>query len=183
MTHVPRGRKFRWLTLAAAVACLATAAVSFGATSPPRVSCGGTVNKIDIYFWPHGHPAVPSIKFPKFSPAHVEVYKAGSVANAGQLGYLDVKNWGPAKACKETKMGGVKFGTGARTTLAKTAKITCKLPAQAQLVSLPNKGANNLWVMLGQGGTAVLWLTLKPGGSQAIWLSKYCSSKPVPGVK
>jgi hypothetical protein len=183
MNAALRGSKLRRLLPAVAVACLAAAVSATAATTPPRVACGAGVKKVDIYFWPHGHPAIPSLKFPKYSPTHVEVYKAGSVANGAQLAYLGVKAWGPSKACKEARMGAVKFGKGARRTLVKTGKITCKLPAQAQLVSLPDKGANNLWVMLGKGGTAVLWLTLRPGGSQAIWLSKYCSSKPVRGVK
>ena len=48
------------LLLAIAPAALASTAVA--GTAPTRNVCNAA--KIDVYFWPHGHPMVPSLGFP-----------------------------------------------------------------------------------------------------------------------
>src|SRR3954470_11939317 len=53
-----------------------------------RGVCDST--SVDVYYWPDGHPALAAVGFPPFAPAHVELYAAHDVSNAGQLAYMDV---------------------------------------------------------------------------------------------
>jgi hypothetical protein len=133
-----------------------------------------------VYFWPHDHPAVASLRFPAYPPPHIEIYKAGSVVNGAQLAYADVKSAGFAKSCRSvgtTSLASFK-GSGA----ANAAKITCRFSTSAELMvyKLPGGGVN-ISAQDGHTGKTILTMTLRTSGSSAFWSSQ-CSSKPVPGV-
>src|SRR5919108_381411 len=79
----------RRILLVALVTLGAAAAVALAAPSgqTDRMACN--VKKIDFYFWPAGHGAIPKLGFPAFAPPHMEIYKAKSVANSAQLGFMN----------------------------------------------------------------------------------------------
>ncbi|HWQ02406.1 MAG TPA: hypothetical protein VN449_09860, partial [Gaiellaceae bacterium] len=75
----------RWLALVVCVGVvvLSTSAAPAGTLSPgsaARYSCGAKAMK--FYFWPQGHQAVPSVKFPPYAPPHLEAYTAAGVYDA-----------------------------------------------------------------------------------------------------
>jgi hypothetical protein len=142
---------------------------------PPRVSCGAG-KAVDVFFWPHGHPALPSLHHARSAVPHVEVYRG-----ATRVAYLDEQGPSFAKACVASVMTAVTFAGVGRQSAAAARRITCRLPARAQLVAQRGVDGTNLWVMAGAGTKAVLWVALGAAGPQASWLRRYCTAKPVPG--
>src|SRR3954464_7582004 len=61
-----------------------------GSTADVRVNCKASA--IDVYFWPHGHPAVPAYKFPASPPPHLEVYRRGSPASKNLFVFVSASN-------------------------------------------------------------------------------------------
>jgi hypothetical protein len=118
-------------------AILLAALAGTAAAQAERASLRGQCNSksVDIYYWPQGHPAVPAIGFPAFGPAHVEFYKGHDVANAGQLGYMDVAR----SALSPTQCTAVAdkpflipAGTATQTA-ASTQKLRCTALANAEI--------------------------------------------------
>jgi hypothetical protein len=90
---------------------------------------------VDIYFWPQGHPAIPAIGFPAYSPTHTEVYKPRDVTNTGALAYLDPAQSGlsasQCSAVADTPLT-IAAGTPTQTTTA-TQKLRCTFAANAEI--------------------------------------------------
>jgi hypothetical protein len=96
---------------------------------PVRTACSATA--IDVYFCPHGHPAVPSLKFPAFAPPHIEIYRACSHANGAQLGYGDSNSGSFAKTCKAVPLAATAFKgqSGLSTTARKITAVSRAWPS------------------------------------------------------
>jgi len=101
---------------------LAWASTAAGVGTPRVVCPGGSTT---VLFWPHGHPAIPSIRFPSFPSPHIEVYKTGpQYVNNDFRAYVGpgAGSWGPQ--CRGTS------GIPSPNRIAKAAKLS----AQAALV-------------------------------------------------
>jgi hypothetical protein len=166
------------LAVGSMLAVLVASSVA-SAAGPTRTECGATA--IDVYFWPHGHPAVPSFGFPAYAPAHIEIYRAGSRANSAQLAFADAKGGGFAKTCKSLPPASTSFkgSTGSATT---ARKITCHLSASAEFTATSlAPGTVSIGVQSGSSSTTVLMITFHGRTASAGWTSA-CTATPVPGV-
>ena len=123
----------RLLVAALLLATLAGTAAAQTERGSLRGQCSST--SVDVYYWPQGHPAVPALGFPAFEPAHVEFYKSRDVANAGQLGYMDVARsaLSPTQCTAVAdKPFRIPEGTATQTT-ATTQKLRCTVVADAEI--------------------------------------------------
>jgi hypothetical protein len=66
----------------------------------PALHC--SVTKIQIFFWPHGHGAIPQIGFPAFAPPHLEIYRAGFPDSSRFLAYMSATGYSPGPSCVRT---------------------------------------------------------------------------------
>ena len=118
-------------------AILLAAPAGTAAAQTGRADLRGQCNSksVDIYYWPEGHPAVPTIGFPAFGPAHVEFYKGHDISNAGQLGYMDVARsaLSPTQcAAGADKALPIPAGTVTQTAAA-AQKLRCTVLANAEI--------------------------------------------------
>jgi hypothetical protein len=120
------------LGIAAAVVLAGTATAQID-----RAGVRGVCNAkgVDIYFWPQGHPAIPAIGFPAFSPTHTEFYKSHDVSSTGGLAYMDPTQGGVSpnqcSAGAEAPLA-IAAGTPAQTTTA-TQKLRCTFTTNAEI--------------------------------------------------
>jgi hypothetical protein len=129
-----------------------------------------------FYFWPQGHPAIPSIGFPEFLTPHLEAYVNGGP----QVGYVDSKGASSfAKSCKK-KAGLAAHFTGPKKTITKTMLVKCKLPAAAELTTVKAAGGLSMLVVVGHTTRLALSVVMKPGGSQLTYDSQLCRASPAP---
>src|SRR3954454_11109902 len=94
---------------------------------------------VDVYYWPDGHPALSAVGFPAFAPAHVELYAAHDVSNAGQLAYMDVvRSALSPRLCSSVGGKPLAFTVRAVTRSTATAqKLRCTLATDAQVRIAP----------------------------------------------
>jgi hypothetical protein len=167
-----------------AVAVFAAWASSAGSqTSDVRVNCKGKA--IDIYFWPHGHPAVKAYKFPAYTPPHLEVYNGGSFASKSFFVFVSATSYNYANTCVlATNPLGTSWGGGPKTTVASTRRIHCRFPVLVQLKIIPQGGKVGSRLVVARGGSPKEYLSakVKGKGSTLTYDSRYCSASKVPGV-
>src|SRR5262245_17916805 len=109
------------------IAMFAASAGAVPTTTAVRGKCGAKA--LTIYFWPEGHPAIPSIGFPEFRTPHVEVYGGKQL-----IGFVDATGAGGfAKSCKTAPDLPMKFEGKTHKTISATMLVTCKLSAAAEL--------------------------------------------------
>jgi hypothetical protein len=72
------------------IALVAAAPGGAPAAKPKSLHCGAT--SITVLFWPHGHPAITGVNFPKIKTPHLEVYRPDPRYLGGNfLLYVDAK--------------------------------------------------------------------------------------------
>ena len=130
-----------------------------------------------FYFWPQGHQAVPSVKFPAYTTPHMEAYTAAGVYNAfvdsnGALSY--------AKACHTAGDLPARWSSTKRTTIATTMVVQCRLPAIAELKA-SKVGTGGLMVVTADHTANLVVLgNLKTTGSTLTFDKRYCHAAPPP---
>jgi hypothetical protein len=110
-----------------------------GKTERTDVRGACRTNAIDIFFWPQGHPAIPAIGFPAFSPAHVEFHRARDPSNAGAVAYMDASQAGVSgNHCTSVGDTAMTFAAGATPqTTNQTQKIRCTFAANVDIRTAP----------------------------------------------
>jgi hypothetical protein len=151
-------------------------------SAPQRVDCG--LKAFDIYFWPHGHPAVPSLGFPAFAPTHLELYVKGSVANNATKSVVTTTGGGFAKTCKRVAAAPLSPPAASLKRVTKTRRIRCTFPAKVELQLLPAGGAFGYKLVANplRGKTTLVSVLLKGTASAARFSGKYCKATPIAGV-
>jgi hypothetical protein len=153
-----------------------------GSRSDVRVTCKASA--IDVYFWPHGHPAVPAYKFTAYPPPHLEVYRRGSPASKNFFVFLSGTAFNYANTCDlATNPAATKWGGGPRKTVAATRRVRCGFGSVVQLKLIPLGGTSKLAVVRGGGPKEVLTATIKRKGSTLTYDARYCRAAAVPGVR
>lgn len=174
--------------LLALVALLGLVAVSVASAAPSgpassaapaaaaaRHVCGS--RNMTFYFWPQGHQAVPSVKFPAFPTPHMEAYTAAGVYNAfvdsnGALSY--------AKACRAVPDLPARWASTKRTTIATTMIVQCRLPAVAELKASKVSGSGLMAVTAGHTTHLVVLGNLRTTGSTLTFDKRYCHAAAPP---
>lgn len=166
----------RLILLAVCIGLVASPA-SAGSKAPSvRYACGA--KKMTFYFWPEGHNAVPSLKFPAFPTPHLEAYTTGgpfdaSVDANGAFGY--------AKACKKVGDLPARWPRGVkRTTTTTTVLLNCTFPAAADLKASKVGAGGVLIVTLGHTTKLVVTAAIKATGSTITYDNRYCRSRAAP---
>jgi hypothetical protein len=131
------------LTLAAASLTVALAAAA-PAAQAKTVTC--PVNSATVLFWPTGHPARPSVGFPKITTPHLEVYRSGSrYPESNFLLYADYKGGVDSSRsnCQTVHVAPGPKVAHAKTTKARKA-LVCSNFAGMALITTKSKGKLNV---------------------------------------
>ena len=130
-----------------------------------------------FYFWPQGHPAIPSIGFPAFATPHVEMYTAAGK----QVGYLDSTGAQSfSKTCKHTADQPARWSGGSPKTISSTMLVNCTFKVVPEMKAAKSGGGGLLTVTLGHTTTTVLTASMKATGSKLTYDSRYCKTTPAP---
>jgi hypothetical protein len=149
-----------------------TAGAALSATPQERgYKCG--VRSVDVYFWPHGHGAIPKLGFQVYPAPHAEIYKAHSVKNSDFLGFVSAA--GTSVNCKPSNSR-FTFREPKAIKTGRQAKLRCKLPQEAELYTI----FGQLVIVSGSGnnvGVVKMTFTYGGGAPRLVYLKKYC--KPI----
>ena len=156
---------------------LALAAVPASAHAAQSVSCASP--SATVLFWPHGHPAVRGVGFPKIPTPHLEVYAPGAgYPSSNFFLYADAKrSIDPSAACGSGVVG--KTGAVHHPKTAKATKaITCTAPTSlAYDVKRSKKGLT----VIGHAGAASYFkVEVRLKGSTFTYDSTACRAAPKP---
>jgi hypothetical protein len=144
-----------------------------------RVAC--RAKAIDIYFWPKGHPAIPSLGFPAFRSPHVEVYRAGRVAGTAQLAYLSAKGAAFAKSCKNVGDTATRWASAKKRLTSAQVRIRCRLAQPMELAAsalADNNGQINgekMVVIRGHTPATFALIQVTQTGSQLEYVRSVCT--------
>lgn len=143
-----------------------------------RVLCPGGATT--ILFWPHGHRAIPSIRFPAFPSPHIEVYKTGAAYGHGDFrAYVGpgAGSWGPQ--CRGTS------GSSSPNRIAKAAKLStqaalaCRFRSPAiQLERVDGDGRSTLKIFVGTH--LYVGAVVQGAGSFVSYDTALCSPRAAP---
>lgn len=176
-------RRFSVLLLFLAPALVAASlAVAGQSASAARIACG--TKAIDVYFWPHGHPAMPAYGFPAFKPAHEEIYKRGVPSRSKFLAFISANEQIVAKGCK--KIGGhitPRWGGGPIADVKTTRRIRCSFPSTVELRTTVVPDGQTLVVLLGRTAKSVVHTEFTARSSLAYYDKRYCTDGAVPGIR
>jgi hypothetical protein len=156
---------------------LALAAVPASAHAAQSVSCASP--SATVLFWPHGHPAVRGVGFPKIPTPHIEVYAPGAgYPSSNFFLYADARRAiDPSAGCGAGvvgKTGAVKHPKTARATKA----ITCTAPAALSYdVKRSKKG---LTIVGHAGADSFFKVEVRPTGSSFTYDRTACKAAAKP---
>lgn len=157
---------------------LALFAASAGAgptATTARTNCGA--KRLTLYFWPQGHPAIPSIGFEEFKTPHLEVYTSGGK----QIGYVDSTGVSSfAKGCKHAAELPLHWDGKKQKSIAQTMLVKCSLPAAAEMKGSKAHGGGALTIAAGHTTKEVVSVSMGAGGSKLTYDTRYCKTSAAP---
>jgi hypothetical protein len=166
------------LVVCLGVMALSTSAAPAETLSPggaARYSCGAKAMK--FYFWPQGHQAVPSVKFPPYASPHIEAY----AASGAQHGFVDSNGaLSFAKTCKQVGNLPSKWASTKRKTITTTMVLNCVFPAVAELNAAKVAAGGVMMVTLGHTTKQVVQGNLKATGSTLTFDTRFCRTAAAP---
>jgi hypothetical protein len=181
-----RDKPFTWV-LAFVVATAATpAALAQGAQTAAVArqtgSCGRTIN---VLFWPKGHPAIPSIDFPRIPTPHLEVYRGSRVVD-DFTGFLSWVTAGPVPGIglgSPSTMGAcLSFDDPGQLvkpakTVTATARLVCRFPADISIdTDELGETSQRIRILLSDKRIAVE-ATVRSSDSRMTYAPRYCARK------
>jgi hypothetical protein len=177
--------RVRHLVLLALLVMLGHAATTAGAAPTDRVkgvaTCGSATTWTFL-FWPNGHPAIPSVKFPKFARPHLEAYRGAGrrYPGSGLGGFVSTNGGGFAKTCRQVR--GPARTTQIRNPAAAVRKtaLVCRFskPPVHELVQFSAGG--QAWVAIEPSGRELVYATLKAKGSEIVYDKTRCTQRSMP---
>jgi len=159
------------------ICLLALAVAPAGARAAQAVTCSSS--GATVLFWPHGHPAVPKVDFPKIKTPHLEVYIPGAgYPSTNFLLYADAKRFvDPSRNCGSgavTKTGAIAHPK----TIAATKAVTCTAPAAITYDVVRSK--KGLTVRGHAGADAYFRAELRGKGSKLTYDRSICHAGAAP---
>jgi hypothetical protein len=156
-----------------------------GVRSAKRVGCSG--KSLTFLFWPQGHAAIETVKFPNFPVPHLEIYRTGAgYPGANFLGYVGPDGTAQFQpSCKSVAAPLVRARIASPATTHDTTALVCNFASAAQLdgsaltvgsrllVIYPAKSAHQ------KAGIAAI-AYVRPNGSTLTYNSKLCTPTPAP---
>lgn len=168
-------------TLAVTLAALAltSAATSGPAAQQTRVGCG--VRALTLLFWPQGHPAIASVRFPEFLVPHLEIYRTGAAYPGpnfyGFMGADGTFNLRPT--CKTLAAPLIRARVKPAKVQRDTTALVCALAKAAHLDVVKTATGTRLLVIV-PPATMVAVANVKMSGSTLTYNSKLCRPTPPP---
>ena len=156
---------------------LVAAAAPASAPAAQSVSCASPA--ATVLFWPHGHPAVRGVGFPKIPTPHIEVYAPGrGYPSANFLLYADAKrSIDPSAGCASVVVG--RTGAVHHPKTAKATKaITCT--AASALAYDVKRSKKGLTIVGHAGADSVFMVEVRPKGSTFIYDRTACKPAAKP---
>jgi hypothetical protein len=161
------------------IALIAVAAGGAPAATPKSLHCGAT--SATVLFWPHGHPAIKGVNFPKIKTPHLETYRPDPRYIGGNfLLYADAKGVvDPSKTfCGTGPRNPSGAVVNAKTVTAKRA-VTCTASAVQSFDVTKSKAGVTI---RGRVSSTTLWIAVlrKKGGSKMTFDSSACQAAASP---
>jgi hypothetical protein len=161
---------------------LAATAPSPAAGGTQEAQCGAKADS--FLFWPHGHPAIPSIKFPNFRTPHLELYQGvhrASFPDAAEDAYIDSTGAaGVAKRCRHHSSGFVNARVNQARSTTSTHEIICNFHhlVSYRYSGTPGRGSHLQTIL--SGAAVVVDVKMGPSGSSITWDRRYCTAYAPP---
>ena len=167
--------------IALVVAALTVAAMASEAPAASALTVNCSQKRYTFLFWPHGHPAVPSVNFPAYPVPHIEFYKPGSsYPGSNSLGYIDAQGHGGfSNKCGKVARGtvGSKVPKAASTT--NQTALKCSFPRSPKLDLGPGPNHSVLFRAF-LGKSLVTSGKLAATGSKLTYDSGFCHKSAAP---
>jgi hypothetical protein len=176
-----------FLSASAVGASIALAAPGREAGPIPAVHC--SVQRIQIFFWPHGHPAIQGLGFPPYAPPHLEIYRARSVASSAFLAFMSANGYSAGSSCvKTTDTATQPLHRGLRfVTTTKRRRLTCFFHATVfGFQFVPTKDSNGnvvgeqLRVMGGGKADTLVTANISATGAKLKYAARACRPLAIP---
>jgi hypothetical protein len=161
------------IVLAAAALATAASGAQAPAASALTVNCG--LKSYTFLFWPHGHSAVPSVKFPAYPVPHMEFYKPGNTyPNANSLGYTDAGGQGgfSTSKCRKVTRGTVGSRVPAPGSTTSASALKCTFPRTVKFDLVRMRGGTRFRAYL--GAMPVVSAKVLTAGSSLTFAKAYC---------
>ena len=156
---------------------LVAATVPASAHAAQSVSCASPA--ATVLFWPHGHPEVRGVGFPKIPTPHIEVYAPGAgYPSSNFFLYADAKrSIDPSAGCGSGVVG--KTGAVHHPKTAKATKaITCT--AATSLAYDIKRSKKGLTIIGHAGADSVFKVEVRPKGSTFTYDRTACKAAAKP---
>jgi hypothetical protein len=158
------------------LALTASAALAAPRSARDRIACED-VKSVDLLFWPKGHGVIPAFgPNSSFPTPHMEVYRAGTTANAGFLAFIATSEWNLATGCRVVdEQPFVRWGGGKKAIVKATRRIRCRFPGIVELkTSQLANGGSRLQITVRHSAAAVVDAAIRDAGSQLTYRTAYC---------
>lgn len=164
-----------------ASAAVALAALATGAPAASAVTVNCDQKSYTFLFWPRGHQAVPSVKFPAFPVPHMEFYKPGNTyPNSNSLGYADARGGGGfSSKCRKVSRGSVGSRVPKSASTTSSTALRCTFPRSPRLDLGPGPNRTVLFRAF-LGSTLVTSGKLAQTGSRLTYDTAFCHKTPPP---
>jgi hypothetical protein len=167
------------LLLAACSVALVALAAQAPAASAVTVNCDQ--KSYTYLWWPHGHAAIPSVKFPAYPIPHMEFYKPGSTyPNSNSLGYADARGGGGfSSKCRKVSHGTVDSRIPKSATATAQTALKCSFPRSPRM-DLARRAGGGLLFSVFLGSKLVTQGKIVNAGARLIYDTAYCHKSPPP---
>jgi hypothetical protein len=140
------------------------------------LSICGNATQYTFLFWPHGHPAIASVNFPKFSVPHLEAYSGANkkYPNSDFVASAAANGSGGTKPGCRAWLPKVGIGYhGKSVTTSQTALVCTFHSAPAhEFVRFSSGGIG--YSAINPPNLQVLYAQLRPTGSKLSYDSSFC---------
>jgi hypothetical protein len=175
----------RALVSAAVAASTLVTAAPLNARSNARVDCHQ--RDLTFIFWPHGHPAIASVRFPSFPHPHVEVYKGSGrrYPNRDQIGLVvfdagGTTGGGFSQSCSTVAGAATATATSTTAMTAAATALVCTFPVPAELEYAKTSRSITLRAVVPKTLRIAVSTRLAAGGSSLRFDPKLCRPTPPP---
>jgi hypothetical protein len=143
-----------------------------------RFDCG--VRRVDLYFWPRGHPKVRRLHPPPYDEPHLDVFRQGRIGLPGMLANVVSGGISFMKQCHEVADLATSWEGGPATKVTRPRRVRCGFSRPVELRGAPRVSGRTLdetlTVTLGHTKRAVVVVVLGPRGFRIAYDGRYCTA-------
>jgi hypothetical protein len=167
--------------LVLAVAIAVSTAGSARADSVVEARTCGAADAYTYLFWPHGHPAIPSVKMRAYPRPHLQLY-AGTderYPRRAFRAFVSARGGSFTRGCEPATVGEVR-GLAAAPPLDTDARLVCRFPTAPvhELVRL--SGGGYALVTVVPPDREAVYAIIRPRGSKLVFDGSLCEALMAP---